>query len=144
MAKVSGTGSRDLWLAEGETLPLVSWFGEEGTRAWSRPEPFLQAQRPAVPQFPLKDGLSHEEKGEREEAEDSYLKLCAPCIATVQSPLQKTFRSTDTVGRCVSPTSPGSESPALASGLGEKPEHWPRGGSRGPPVTDGRTGTAVG
>ncbi|XP_059138408.1 gametogenetin-binding protein 1-like isoform X1 [Peromyscus eremicus] len=58
-----------------------------------------KAQRPALPQFALKDGLSHEEKGEREEAEeDSYLKLCAPCVATVQSPLQKTFRSTDTVG----------------------------------------------
>ncbi|OBS58109.1 hypothetical protein A6R68_10769 [Neotoma lepida] len=58
-----------------------------------------KAQRPALPQFPLKDGLSHEEKGEREEAEeDSYLKLCAPRIATIQFPLQKTFRSTDTVG----------------------------------------------
>ncbi|XP_036024310.1 gametogenetin-binding protein 1-like [Onychomys torridus] len=58
-----------------------------------------KAQRPAVPQFALKDDLSHEEKEEREEVEeDRYLKLCAPCVATVQSPLQKTFRSTDTVG----------------------------------------------
>ncbi|KAL6082380.1 hypothetical protein STEG23_021535 [Scotinomys teguina] len=59
----------------------------------------VKAQRPAMSQFPLKDDLSHEEKGEREETEeDSYLKLCAPHVATVQSPLQKTFRSTDTVG----------------------------------------------
>ncbi|KAK7796980.1 hypothetical protein U0070_012929 [Myodes glareolus] len=59
-----------------------------------------KAQRPGVPQFPLKDGVSHEEKGEREEAEeDSYLKLCAPQVtATSQSTLQKVFRATDTVG----------------------------------------------
>ncbi|ERE92004.1 gametogenetin-binding protein 1 isoform X2 [Cricetulus griseus] len=58
-----------------------------------------KAQRPGVPQLPLKEGSPHEEKGEREEAEeDSFLKLCAPHIATFQCPLQKTFRSTDTVG----------------------------------------------
>ncbi|CAO2608865.1 Gametogenetin-binding protein 1 [Lemmus lemmus] len=57
-------------------------------------------QRPGVPQFPLKDGSSREEKGEREEAEEeSYLKLCAPRVtATSQSSLQKMFRTTDTVG----------------------------------------------
>ncbi|KAM7136191.1 gametogenetin-binding protein 1-like isoform 2-T2 [Molossus nigricans] len=50
----------------------------------------------AQPQFPLKDGLSHlEEEGEEE---DSSFKLCVPGIVTLQSPLHKTFRSTDTVG----------------------------------------------
>ncbi|KAL1771900.1 gametoproteintin-binding protein 1 [Sigmodon hispidus] len=60
-----------------------------------------KTQRPSVPQFPLKDGLSHEGKGEQEgaeEEEDSYPDVCAPRIATFQCPLQKTFRSTDTVG----------------------------------------------
>lgn len=74
-----------------------------------------------MPQFPLKDDLSHEEKGEREdvEEEDSCLKLCAPHVATFQSPLQKTFRSTDTVGKSTPPAAcclpPASL--ALASGL---------------------------
>ncbi|XP_051009452.1 LOW QUALITY PROTEIN: gametogenetin-binding protein 1-like [Acomys russatus] len=59
-----------------------------------------KAQRPGMPQFPLKDGLPHEEKGEREEAEEeeSCSKLCAPRAAAFPSPLQKMFRSTDTVG----------------------------------------------
>lgn len=105
-AEVShGQGQRgwvpgSLSLLSWELPPLVSWFGEEGTQAWS-PDPLSpQAPRSGVPQFPLKDGLSHEEKGEREEAEeDSYLKLCAPRVtATSQSPLQKMFRATDTVG----------------------------------------------
>lgn len=108
-----GQGQRDwvpgsLSLLSWELPPLVSWFGEEKTQAWS-PDPLSpQAQRPGVPQFPPKDGLSHEEKGEREEAEeDSYLKLCAPRVtATSQSQLQKIFRATDTVGK----------SPALAGG----------------------------
>lgn len=72
-----------------------------------------KAQRPAAPQLALKDGLPHEEKGEREEAVDescpkwcaprassdeSCPKWCAPRASTYQSPLQKKFRSTDTVG----------------------------------------------
>ncbi|XP_021485601.1 gametogenetin-binding protein 1-like [Meriones unguiculatus] len=59
-----------------------------------------KAQRPGLPQFPLKDGLPHEEKGEREEAEEeeSCANLCAPRPAAFPSLLQKTFRSTDTVG----------------------------------------------
>ncbi|XP_036908670.1 gametogenetin-binding protein 1-like isoform X1 [Sturnira hondurensis] len=40
------------------------------------------------------------EEGEEEEMEeeDSSFQLCVPGIVTLQSPLQKTFRSTDTVG----------------------------------------------
>ncbi|XP_028023477.1 gametogenetin-binding protein 1-like [Balaenoptera acutorostrata] len=51
-------------------------------------------------EFPLKEGLPCEEKGGEEETEeeDSSLKLCVPGIVTLQSPLHKTFRSTDTVG----------------------------------------------
>ncbi|XP_028632882.1 gametogenetin-binding protein 1-like [Grammomys surdaster] len=56
-----------------------------------------KAQRPGAPQFALKEGSPHEEKGEREEAVDEG-KWCAPRVSTYQSPLQKTFRSTDTVG----------------------------------------------
>uniref|UniRef100_A0A8C6Q968 Gametogenetin binding protein 1 n=1 Tax=Nannospalax galili TaxID=1026970 RepID=A0A8C6Q968_NANGA len=50
--------------------------------------------------FPLKDALPREEREEKEEmeGEDSSLKLCAPQVATFQSPLYKSFRSTDTVG----------------------------------------------
>ncbi|XP_076772681.1 gametogenetin-binding protein 1-like isoform X3 [Arvicanthis niloticus] len=57
-----------------------------------------KAQRPGAPQFALKDGLPQEEKGEREEAVVDESKWCAPRVSTYQSPLQKTFRSTDTVG----------------------------------------------
>uniref|UniRef100_G3SNK7 Uncharacterized protein n=2 Tax=Elephantidae TaxID=9780 RepID=G3SNK7_LOXAF len=32
------------------------------------------------------------------EEEDSLFNLCVPGIVTLQSPLHKTFRSTDTVG----------------------------------------------
>ncbi|XP_008691725.2 putative gametogenetin-binding protein 1 isoform X1 [Ursus maritimus] len=49
--------------------------------------------------FPLKEGLP-DEKGKEEEMEeeDGSFKLCVPGIVTLQSPLHKTFRSTDTVG----------------------------------------------
>lgn len=101
-----GLGPRVSLPFELGTAPSCFLVWGEGTQAWS-PDPLSpQAQRPGVPQFPLKDGVSHEEKGEREEAEeDSYLKLCAPQVtATSQSTLQKVFRATDTVGK----------SPALA------------------------------
>ncbi|XDA86843.1 hypothetical protein R6Z07F_016550 [Ovis aries] len=61
----------------------------------------LQKGAMAKPQFPLKEGLPREEPGEEEEAaaeEDSALKLCVPGIVTLQSPLHKAFRSTDTAG----------------------------------------------
>ncbi|XP_045691026.1 gametogenetin-binding protein 1-like isoform X2 [Phyllostomus hastatus] len=47
-----------------------------------------------------KEGLPHKEEGEEEEMEeeDSSFQLCVPGIVTLQSPLHKTFRSTDTVG----------------------------------------------
>ncbi|XP_034509312.1 putative gametogenetin-binding protein 1 [Ailuropoda melanoleuca] len=49
--------------------------------------------------FPLKEGLPDEKGKEKEtEEEDSSFKLCVPGIVTLQSPLHKTFRSTDTVG----------------------------------------------
>lgn len=55
----------------------------------------------ACPQFPLKEGLPDEKGKEKEtEEEDSSFKLCVPGIVTLQSPLHKTFRSTDTVGKC--------------------------------------------
>ncbi|XP_041623012.1 uncharacterized protein LOC121497432 isoform X2 [Vulpes lagopus] len=46
-----------------------------------------------------KESLSDEEKGKEEEMEedDSSFKLCVPGIVPLQSPLPKTFRSTDTV-----------------------------------------------
>nr|XP_045049332.1 putative gametogenetin-binding protein 1 [Desmodus rotundus] len=52
-------------------------------------------------EFPIKEGLPHKEEGEEEEMEeedDSSYQLCVPGIATLQPPLHKTFRSTDTVG----------------------------------------------
>lgn len=105
-------------------------FGRRGHRPRVLPYPHstptptpAQAQRPAAPQLALKDSLPHEEKGEREEAVDeSCPKWCAPCTSsdescpkwcaprtsTYQSPLQKTFRSTDTVGKwCVDPLEAG-------------------------------------
>uniref|UniRef100_A0A8C0JQK9 Gametogenetin-binding protein 1 n=1 Tax=Canis lupus dingo TaxID=286419 RepID=A0A8C0JQK9_CANLU len=52
--------------------------------------------------FLLKESLSDEEKGKEEEMEedDSSFKLCVPGIVPLQSPLHKTFRSTNTVGKC--------------------------------------------
>ena len=75
--------------------------------------PSSPAQSWAHPQFPLKEGLPCEEKGGEEETEeeDSSLKLCVPGIVTLQSPLHKTFRSTDTVGKCGAPTTPPSQPP---------------------------------
>jgi hypothetical protein len=101
---------------------FLSGFGRRGhrPRVLTTPPPTpAQAQRPAAPQLALKDGLPHEEKGEREEAVDescpkwcaprassdeSCPKWCAPRASTYQSPLQKKFRSTDTVGKwCIDP-----------------------------------------
>ncbi|TEA42304.1 hypothetical protein DBR06_SOUSAS1810071, partial [Sousa chinensis] len=60
---------------------------------------YKQLQKSALAKIPLKEGLPCEEKGGEEETEeDSSLKLCVPGIVTLQSPLHKTFRSTDTVG----------------------------------------------
>ncbi|XP_077911603.1 gametogenetin-binding protein 1-like isoform X3 [Halichoerus grypus] len=61
---------------------------------------YKQLQKSAMAKFPLKEGLPDEEKGKEEEMEeeDSSFKLCVPGIVTLQSPLHKTFRSTDTVG----------------------------------------------
>ncbi|KAB1261682.1 Gametogenetin-binding protein 1 [Camelus dromedarius] len=61
---------------------------------------YKQLQKSAMAKFPLKEVLPHEEKDEEEEMEeeDSSFKLCVPDIVTLQSPLHKTFGSTDTVG----------------------------------------------
>ncbi|KAM4816156.1 gametogenetin-binding protein 1-like [Urocitellus parryii] len=63
---------------------------------------YKQLQKSAIVKvyFPLKEGLPLQEKGEEEEMEeeDNSFKLCVPRIIGFQSPLHKTFRSTDTVG----------------------------------------------
>lgn len=60
---------------------------------------YKQLQKSAMAKFPLKEGLPDEKSKEEEmEVEDSSFKLCVPGIVTLQSPLHKTFRSTDTVG----------------------------------------------
>uniref|UniRef100_A0A8C8XB86 Gametogenetin-binding protein 1 n=1 Tax=Panthera leo TaxID=9689 RepID=A0A8C8XB86_PANLE len=73
-----------------------------GTTPWNRRllTLYKQLQKSAVAKFPLKEGLPDEEKGKEEEMEeeDSSFKVCVPGIVTLQSPLHKTFRSTDTVG----------------------------------------------
>lgn len=74
------------------------------------------------PQFPLKEGLPLEEPGEEKAAaaeEDSALKLCVPGIVTLQSPLHKAFRSTDTVGGCAARTPSPRPSPALMERLSD-------------------------
>ncbi|XP_004424317.1 PREDICTED: gametogenetin-binding protein 1-like [Ceratotherium simum simum] len=59
---------------------------------------YKQLQKSA--KFPLKEGFPSEEKGEEEEIEeeDRSFKLCVPGTVSLQSPLHKTFMSTDTVG----------------------------------------------
>lgn len=57
---------------------------------------------------PLQEGLPSEEKSEEEKVkeEDSSFKLCVPGIVAFQSPLYKTFRSTDTVRKGFRPSPP--------------------------------------
>ncbi|XP_020737574.2 gametogenetin-binding protein 1-like isoform X1 [Odocoileus virginianus] len=73
-----------------------------GASPWNRLRGlYKRLQKGAMAKFPLKEGLPREEPGEEEEAEeeaDSALKLCVPGTVTLQSPLHKAFRSTDTVG----------------------------------------------
>ncbi|XP_067609428.1 gametogenetin-binding protein 1-like isoform X6 [Pseudorca crassidens] len=78
-----------------------------GATPWNRLlSLYKQLQKSAPAKIPLKEGLPCEEKGGEEETEgDSSLKLCVPGIATLQSPLHKTFRSTDTVGSVTVSTS---------------------------------------
>ncbi|XP_014701785.2 gametogenetin-binding protein 1-like isoform X1 [Equus asinus] len=74
---------------------------KEGATPWNRLLTlYKQLQKSAVVKLPLKEGLTPEEKGEEEETEeeDSSFKFCVPGTVTLQSPLHKTFRSTDTVG----------------------------------------------
>lgn len=90
---------------------FLFWVSVGVGAAGSAP-PSSPAQSWAYPQISLKEGLPCEEKGGEEETEeDSSLKLCVPGIVTLQSPLHKTFRSTDTVGKCGAPTSPPSQLP---------------------------------
>ncbi|XP_061052371.1 gametogenetin-binding protein 1-like [Eubalaena glacialis] len=86
------------YLLDGD-LRLAS--SQVGATPWNRLlSLYKQLQKSATAKFPLKEGLPCEEKGGEEETEeeDSSLKLCVPGIVTLQSPLHKTFRSTDTVG----------------------------------------------
>lgn len=86
-------------LTFGELYP-PAFFLSGGEAAGLGPCPHLISVG-ACPQFPLKEGLP-DEKGKEEEMEeeDGSFKLCVPGIVTLQSPLHKTFRSTDTVGKC--------------------------------------------
>lgn len=79
-----------------------------GCRLGARPSHLPGDPSPPRPQLPLEEGLTPEEKGEEEETEeeDSSFKFCVPGTVTLQSPLHKTFRSTDTVGKRGAPTSP--------------------------------------
>uniref|UniRef100_A0A8C6G039 Gametogenetin-binding protein 1 n=1 Tax=Moschus moschiferus TaxID=68415 RepID=A0A8C6G039_MOSMO len=73
-----------------------------GTAPWNRLLGlYKRLQKRAMAKCPLKEGLLREEPGEEEEAEeeeDSALQRCVPHVLTLQSPLHKAFRSTDTVG----------------------------------------------
>ena len=82
-------------------LPFVLSGGGGGAAGLGSFPPHLFSNR-AYPQFLLKESLSDEEKGKEEEMEedDSSFKLCVPGIVPLQSPLHKTFRSTNTVGKC--------------------------------------------
>ncbi|XP_045148696.1 gametogenetin-binding protein 1-like [Echinops telfairi] len=57
---------------------------------------YKELQKPAV----AKEGLALEKEkgGDEETEEDSVFNFCVPGIVPLQSPLHKTFRSTDTVG----------------------------------------------
>ncbi|XP_039097683.1 gametogenetin-binding protein 1-like isoform X2 [Hyaena hyaena] len=90
-------GEEEECLLDGD-LRLAS--SKVGATPWNRLLTlYKQLQKSTTPKFPLKEGLPDEEKGKEEEMEeDSSLKVCVPGIVTLQSPLHKTFRSTDTVG----------------------------------------------
>ncbi|XP_029800559.1 gametogenetin-binding protein 1-like [Suricata suricatta] len=84
------------WLLDRDLRPASSKMG--GT-PWNR---FLtlykHRQKSALAKFPLKERFP-DEKGKKEEMEeDGSFKICVPGIVTLQSPLHKAFRSTDTVG----------------------------------------------
>lgn len=85
-------------------VPSCSLLYERlGLQAWG----LSRLLRQTHSQFPIKEGLPHKEEGEEEEMEeedDSSYQLCVPGIATLQPPLHKTFRSTDTVGKRSIPT----------------------------------------
>ncbi|XP_059793495.1 gametogenetin-binding protein 1-like [Balaenoptera ricei] len=91
------------YLLDGD-LRLAS--SQVGATPWNRLlSLYKQLQKSATAKvcgasWKCEEGLPCEEKGGEEETEeeDSSLKLCVPGIVTLQSPLHKTFRSTDTVG----------------------------------------------
>ncbi|XP_012890394.1 PREDICTED: gametogenetin-binding protein 1-like [Dipodomys ordii] len=59
---------------------------------------YKQFQKSAMTKFSYQEDLSDEEKGEEVEEEDSSAKLCDTHIATSQSPPQRTFMSTESLG----------------------------------------------
>ncbi|XP_031820919.1 gametogenetin-binding protein 1-like isoform X2 [Sarcophilus harrisii] len=63
---------------------------------------YKQLRKPTTVKFPPQESLTHQENEEdvevEEEEEDSSFNLSVHGFATLQSPLHKTFKSTDTVG----------------------------------------------
>ncbi|ELW69530.1 Gametogenetin-binding protein 1 [Tupaia chinensis] len=72
------------------------WVGRR-LQAWGPYSPHLLRVLAHL-QFPLMEDLPHEEEEEETKEEDSSLGLCVPGTAGLQSPLQKSFSPTDTVG----------------------------------------------
>ncbi|XP_006144278.1 gametogenetin-binding protein 1 isoform X2 [Tupaia chinensis] len=78
-------------------LRLASFNG--GSTPWNHLLTlYKQLQKSAMAKFPLMEDLPHEEEEEETKEEDSSLGLCVPGTAGLQSPLQKSFSPTDTVG----------------------------------------------
>lgn len=128
MAKVRGAparggGRRQGWARESASvLPLLLSARGPGSGWGPGSGAPLTCGMAVHPQFPLKEGLPREEPGEEEAAaaeEDSALKLCVPGVVTLQSPLHKAFRSTDTVGGCAARTPSPRPSPALMERLSD-------------------------
>lgn len=114
-------GPRICGLGQAGAIPFLNLLGEVpscslfyvgvGLQAWG-PSHLLSDWAHA--QFPLRESSPHKVEGEEEEMEEeaSPFKSCVPGIATLQSPTQKTFRSTDTVGKCgASPLFPAGPAP---------------------------------
>lgn len=94
---------------------------------------------PAHPQLPLEEESEEEEM----EEEDSSFKLCVP--VTFQSPLHKTFRPIDTVGKWGAPTSSPNTPQAAPFSMGSwvRYQFLPPGGTIGHKMTTRDVGQRV-
>ncbi|XP_019516482.1 PREDICTED: putative gametogenetin-binding protein 1 [Hipposideros armiger] len=95
------TGEEEERLLDAEDGDLRLASSKVGATPWTRLLTlYKQHKKSTIAKFPLKENVLHEEESEEEEMEeeDSSFKLCVPGIATLQWPLHKTFRSTNTVG----------------------------------------------